>query len=114
MEERLEFRIDVPTMLASAPFPPMMLLTLVENAIKHGLEPKSEGGAVRISAAREGEAMQVTVADTGAGFEPKPGFGTGLTNIRERLRLLYGDKASLILEPNEPAGTRAILALPYS
>ena len=114
MEERLEFRIDVPTLLASGPFPPMMLLTLVENAIKHGLEAKPEGGAVRISATREGEAMQVTVADTGAGFEPKPGFGMGLTNIRERLRLLYGDKASLTLEPNEPAGTRAILALPYS
>ena len=79
MEERLEFRIDVPTLLASGPFPLMMLLTLVENAIKHGLEAKPEGGAVRISATREGEAMQVTVADTGAGFEPKPGFGMGLT-----------------------------------
>ena len=56
----------------------------------------------------------MTVADTGAGFEPKPGFGMGLTNIRERLHLLYGDKASLILEPNEPAGTRATIALPYS
>src|SRR5947209_3637303 len=93
MGRRLAFEIEVPPELADAPFPPLMLPSLVENAIKHGLEPQREGGNVRIAAHADGDRLRVTVADTGRGFGETVGTGVGLTNIRERLAGLYGDAA---------------------
>jgi hypothetical protein len=116
MDERLDARIDVPDGLKSAAFPPMMLQSLVENAIKHGLEPKPEGGTLHVKAEVVDGALVVSVADTGLGFGAAvdtKGTGVGLANIRERLELLYGQQARLTLSANAPSGTVAAVTVPY-
>ncbi len=115
MEERLTTQIDVPDGLLSAEFPPMMIQTLVENAIKHGLEPKAEGGSLRVAAEVMHGKLAVTVADTGLGFgrAATAGTGVGLANIRERLQLLFGARASLTVAENQPSGTRVTISVPY-
>jgi signal transduction histidine kinase len=112
MGRRLACEIDIPPALRGAPLPPMMLLTLVENAIKHGLAPLPEGGTVRISAAAQGHELEVRVADTGQGFTQTSGGGTGLANIRARLAALYGAAGRLSLSLNAPRGVTATIALP--
>jgi len=115
MEERLAFDIDVPEGLHSAEFPPMMIQTLVENAIKHGLEPKPEGGRLSVKAQIVHGKLQVVVSDTGLGFgkAATAGTGVGLANIRERLLLLFGAKASLTVAENQPSGTVVTITVPY-
>jgi hypothetical protein len=115
MEDRLSTVIDVPEGLRSAEFPPMMIQSLVENAIKHGLEPKPEGGSLAVKAEIVHGKLAVTVADTGLGFgkAATAGTGIGLNNIRERLQLLYGNKASLTVGENLPSGTRVTITVPY-
>jgi sensor histidine kinase YesM len=108
MEERLQTEIDVPEGLLSAEFPPMMIQGLVENAIKHGLEPKAEGGQLKVKAEIVHGKLAVTVADTGLGFgrAATSGTGVGLANIRERLQLLHGSKASVTVTENQPSRHR--------
>ena len=115
MEERLSTRIDVPDGLLSAEFPPMMIQGLVENAIKHGLEPKAEGGELLIKAEIVHGKLNIVVADTGLGFgkAATAGTGVGLANIRERLQLLYGREASVSVAENMPSGTKVTIAVPY-
>jgi len=115
MEERLTTELDVPEGLLSAEFPPMIIQGLVENAIKHGLEPKPEGGHLRVSAHIEHGKLVVEVADTGLGFgrAATAGTGVGLANTRERLQLLYGNKASLTVAENQPCGTLIRISVPY-
>jgi len=115
MEERLQPRVDVSEGLYSADFPPMMLQSLVENAIKHGLEPKADRGSLTVSAEVAHGKLHVSVADTGVGFAraATAGTGTGLTNIRERLKLIYGGAAELRIAPNAPTGTRVTIVVPY-
>ena len=115
MEERLEAQVTVPEGLRSAEFPPMVVQGLVENAIKHGLEPKPEGGQLTVKAEIVHGQLVVTVTDTGVGFgqAPTAGTGTGLANIRERLRLLYGERARLDVSTPEGGGTQARVTLPY-
>ncbi|MEO5771080.1 MAG: histidine kinase [Burkholderiaceae bacterium] len=116
MEERLTTRIDVPDGLLSAEFPSMMIQSLVENAIKHGLEPKPEGGELAIKAEIVHGKLAVTVADTGLGFgkAATAGTGVGLANIRERLALLYGNAATLSVSENRPSGTLVKITVPYA
>ena len=115
MEERLTTEIDVPEGLLSAQFPPMMIQTLVENAVKHGLEPKPEGGRLLVKAEIVHGKLAVTVADTGLGFgkAATAGTGIGLANIRERLQLRYGQQGSVTISENQPSGTRVTIAVPY-
>jgi signal transduction histidine kinase len=115
MEDRLQTKIDVPDGLLSADFPSMMIQSLVENAIKHGLEPKAEGGTLTVSAEIVHGRLAVTVADTGLGFgrADTAGTGIGLANIRERLKLLYADKASVVVADNLPSGTVVTITVPY-
>ena len=115
MEERLATTISVPDGLLSAEFPPMMLQTLVENAIKHGLEPKPEGGRLDVKAEIVHGKLTVTVSDTGLGFgrAATGGTGVGLANVRERLQLLYGTKAAVTLAENPGGGTVATIIVPY-
>jgi len=115
MEERLITKIDVPDGLLSAEFPTMMLQTLVENAVKHGLEPKPEGGQLAIKAEIVHGKLALTVQDSGLGFgqAETAGTGVGLANIRERLHLLYGTKAGLTIDERPGGGTRVTLSMPY-
>jgi sensor histidine kinase YesM len=112
MGTRLEFAIDVPDALKCRPFPPMMLISLVENAIKHGVDPCCECGTITIHAAESAGSLKVSVTDTGEGILPKKGGGVGLTNIRERLKALYGASAKLVLEENAPHGVVASIEVP--
>lgn len=114
MGDRLSYRIECPADMTGLSFPPTMIATLVENAIKHGLEPKREGGSVAIRVQLQGEQIEVLVADSGLGLggANTQGTGVGLANTRERLRMLYGDTGQLVVEPNMPSGVRAILRVP--
>jgi hypothetical protein len=120
MGARLDFAINVPDELNSVPFPPLMLPSLVENAIKHGLEPVREGGRINVIAEKVGERFRIIVKDTGRGLaangttsaNAETGGGVGLANIRERLLALYGETAKLSLESNEPKGVIATIEIP--
>ncbi len=113
MEGRLQPVVSVPEGLKSAVFPSMMLQTLVENAIKHGLEPKAEGGRLEIGAEVVDGKLAVHVLDTGIGFTPKAEAGVGLANIRERLKALYGGRAELMISVLPAGGTCATIRVPY-
>lgn len=113
MGNRLNVQITVAPELRATPFPAMMLQTLVENAIKHGLEPKTGGGTVWILARPHDGAVSVTVADDGQGFNTaSSGTGIGLKNIRERLRLAYGSAATFAITANFPDGVAATITVP--
>ena len=117
MGERLDFSIDVSDVARSASFPPLILQSLVENAIKHGLEPQREGGRIAVSAHVEADRLRLSVRDTGRGLRPGAetvGGGVGLTNIRERLSALYGPAASLDLAQNPDRGATATVILPVT
>ena len=115
MGARLETEIDAPPALLEARVPPMMLATLVENAIKHGIAPLAEGGAIRITAQKADGALKLTVADTGRGLAgASSGSGVGLANIRARLSALYGGRADLRLQANSPRGVAAVITLPLA
>jgi len=113
MGPRLAFAIDVPDELRSHRFPPMLLMSVVENAIKHGLEPQAEGCTIRLEARRRGERVAVAVIDNGRGLGAKIGNGVGLTNLRGRLRALYADNGRFILEEQSPHGARATIEIPF-
>lgn len=112
---RLAYGVSVPEALEGTALPPGMLITLVENAIKHGIEVSPEGGRIDVRAeSGAADLLVLTVADTGAGLHggSKPGQGIGLANVRERLALLFGDAATLELESNEPRGFIARIRMP--
>lgn len=110
---RLRWAIDVPESLRKVALPPAMTISLVENAIKHGVEPWPEAATIAISARVERDVLVLVVEDTGRGLaDAEIGTGFGLANIRERLRLQYADRASLELVPNRPRGTCAVLRVP--
>ena len=111
MPDRLAFEVAVPQDLQSLRFPAMALLTLVENAIRHGIDPSEQGGRIDVGAARDasGAVVKVWVADSGMGMSDKAAAGTGLTNLRARLKAFYGDSAHLDLHEEQPHGLRAEL-----
>jgi hypothetical protein len=120
MEDRLEVEFNVPEGAESAEFPPMMLQSLVENAIKHGIEPKPEGGKVTVAARIQNGQLWVEVKDTGVGIVdtdrldgPTSGTGIGLQNIRERLAMMYPGKSRLVLVSDDTAGTSVKIVVPY-
>lgn len=115
MEERLNVDFDMPEGLRSASFPPMMLQSLVENAIKHGLECKAEGGTIKFRVEVAHNKLRVSVTDDGLGFGAMPsnGTGLGLQNIRERLKLIYKEKGQMIITPNQPSGVCVTIEIPY-
>lgn len=112
LAERLTFSIDATAAARSCQIPPLMLMTLVENAIKHGVEPKPGRSHVAMRAHCEGGYLQIEVEDDGAGFQHELGNGVGLLNIQERLSTMFGAHAELSLMPGERSGVLATLRLP--
>ena len=114
MGQRLRYTLDLPAPLAGLPIAPMLLQPLLENAIRHGVEPRIEGGQIAVSAARAGAELVLTVSDTGMGLDAPAshGSGVGLDNVRQRLHGLYGAAASLTLAPGMPRGAVATIRMP--
>jgi LytS/YehU family sensor histidine kinase len=108
--------VQVPPELHAVKLPAMALQTLVENAIKHGLEPKPGGGTIWILARGFDDHVTVTVADDGLGFSQgtTSGTGIGLKNLRERLRLTCGEQSGVAIVANFPSGVAATMTLPPS
>ncbi len=112
MGERLQFEIELPDNLKEQPFPPMLLQPLVENALKHGIEPRIEGGGILIKVEEKDSLIRLEVIDNGIGFTSYSEAGVGLGNIRERLRLLYGERGRVFIEENKPEGVKAVIEVP--
>jgi sensor histidine kinase YesM len=112
MGSRLRYRIDVPADLASVPIAPMLLQPVVENAIRHGLEPKVDGGDLAFTASRDGGDVIIEIRDTGAGFASTTRGGVGLTNLRDRLRGLYGERAALGIGEGARGGAAVTIRIP--
>ncbi len=111
MGARLRFDMSLPDALAASEVPSMIVLTLVENAIKHGIEPSLRGGEIHVGAAAQDTGIRIWVRDSGVGMSDTPGNGAGLDNVRRRLQLAYGDAARLVLRDAEP-GLSAELHVP--
>lgn len=117
MGDRLAFSVESPDALDDRPLPPLLIQPLVENAVVHGIEPCGDGGRIDVSVREEAGRLTIRVSDTGMGLERAPtssGEGVGLSNVRDRLRLLYGDEASLMLKPGVERGTEVCLLLPLT
>jgi Histidine kinase len=112
MGDRLRYEIVVPQELHSLPIPPLGLMTLVENAVRHGLDAKREGGLVRVEGERVGGELRLRVIDDGAGFKEDAGDGMGLSNLRARIATQHGGRATLELSHRDSAGVEATLVLP--
>jgi len=116
MGGRLSFSVSADASVEQFALPPALVMTLAENAIKHGIEPAADGGRIDITAKVDGNTVVVTVADTGVGFvstdSKDAGGGLGLSNIAQRLQAIYGDAAKVKLMQNTPHGCIATLSLP--
>ena len=113
MGERLDYTVSVSDDIKKLPFPSMLVQPIVENAIKHGLEPKIEGGEIRVNVKKRQEKICWEISDTGIGFSENSDPGVGLSNILERLDSLYGDEGNLIMQENQPSGLKIFLEVPY-
>jgi hypothetical protein len=113
MPDRLRYAMNVDPSALTVRCPPTTLLTLVENAVRHGIDPSEEGGRIDIDIARHGERCVVRVTDTGAGLrQGANGLGTGLATLRERLQLIFGEAAQLRLTSNDPRGAVVEIDMP--
>ena len=113
MPDRLQYAMNVDASALQVRCPPTTLLTLVENAVRHGIDPSEEGGRIDIDIGRIGERCLVRVTDTGVGLhQSASGLGTGLTALRERLQLIFGDAAQLRLAPNGTRGAAVEVDMP--
>ncbi|MFN0316668.1 MAG: sensor histidine kinase [Burkholderiales bacterium] len=112
MGERLRYTIDVPDELNALRLPPLMLQPLAENAVRHGLEPKPEGGEIRVRASHMGDRLAIEISDTGTGMNLNSIPGVGIENVRARLQGLYGGRAQFVMQPNSPAGLKIRLVIP--
>jgi LytS/YehU family sensor histidine kinase len=107
--DRLSFTFELPDALAQLTMPGMLVLTLVENAIKHGIEPSLRGGVVSVSARQQDGAALIRVEDSGVGMSAQPGQGMGIENVRRRLQLAFGDAASMTLREAEQGSIADII-----
>ncbi len=114
MGTRLAYLIDCPAELRGLSLPPLLLQPLVENAVRHGLEPRPAGGEVRVQVAREDHALVLQVLDTGVGLAPESPSGVGLANVRARVRAVSRGRGSMVMSPYVPHGLSVRIALPLS
>jgi sensor histidine kinase YesM len=114
MGDRLAYKIDIPDSLRNIMIPPLLIQPLVENAVKHGLEPAIDGGEISVQAIRDGDIVRITVSDSGMGIDVTgTGNNIGLDNIKKRLELMYGNAGRLFLEENKPRGVKVVVEIPY-
>ena len=114
MGKRLHYTIETDDEVNDFPFPSMLIQPIVENAIKHGIEPKIEGGKIRIKVSKkERDMLCWEIEDTGLGMSEKSHLGTGLSNIMERIEALYGKDGRLKVKESQPSGVKVILEVPY-
>ena len=114
MGSRMSYELSIPEALLEQRVPTMILLTLVENAVKHGINPAVAGGRIRVSATQEREVLVLRVSDSGQGMAATDGHGMGLANIRRRLTMLYGDEAVLSLSRPAARGVTASVSIPLT
>jgi LytS/YehU family sensor histidine kinase len=112
MRDRLTSEVDVPQDLRSVLLPPLLLQPLVENALRHGIEPSLNGGQVRIAIRREGDGLRLRVTDTGVGLHGTIHEGVGLATLRQRLATLYDSRGKLSISSHHPSGTVAEVIVP--
>lgn len=112
MGGRLSFAVEAEPQLRQQPFPPLLLITLVENAIKHGIEPQPGPGRIEVRASVKGERLVVSVVDDGAGLQPGLGSGMGLANVRDQLATRFGERATLSLRGLAGRGAVAEIQVP--
>lgn len=113
MGERLTYSMDIDPETKSLAFPSMLVQPLVENAIKHGLESKPEGGHILIHTKREQGFLHVQISDSGCGYSDKKKLGAGLSNIVERIETLFDGRGGVVLEDNQPTGLKVIIKVPH-
>ena len=109
---RFQFSVQATDEVRSCLIPPLAVMSLVENAIKHGIEPQPGEVRIDISASSEAGQLQIKVSDNGRGFQDELGSGVGLLNVQERLLALFGDQAELQLQPRDIGGVCASISLP--
>lgn len=113
MPDRLRFELAADDATLDLRCPPMTLLTLVENAVRHGIDPSEEGGRIEVEIRRLGDRCRIVVQDDGAGLlAGRRGLGTGLEAMRERLQLVFGEAATLRISARQPRGVLAELEIP--
>jgi two-component system LytT family sensor kinase len=114
--ERLRLSVDVPDDLRSARVPSLLLQPMVENAVKHGISQRAQGGAIRISAARSNGMLTLQVYNDGPAYLPEKesASGVGLANVRTRLHSLYGERFRLSIDNREPHGVEVSVSVPYA
>ena len=115
MQGRLRYRCDLPEEARDVPLPPLLIQPLLENAVLHGIEPEPDGGEIEFAARLDGDDLVISVSDNGAGIsESGTSDGTGLRNVRDRLRLVYGQDATLELTPGSPRGVTVRIGIPLA
>ncbi len=114
MGKRLSYSFDVPDNIAALPFPPMLLQPLIENAVKHGLEPKVSGGNISLHASLHGNNIEIEVIDNGVGLDDDFVYGIGLSNVRERLHTLFGEQGNFHITTSDAGGVTVRLSIPVS
>jgi sensor histidine kinase YesM len=113
MPDRLQYKLHVDESALSLRCPPTTLLTLVENAVRHGIDPSEEGGTIEIAVQRRGDRCVIRVSDSGVGLgQTEQGLGTGLSTLRERLQLMFGGDAQLRVTAQRPGGVCAEVEVP--
>lgn len=112
MGARLSYSIDISEELHELSLPPLIIQPLVENAVRHGLEPQAQGCEITVKACRTGDKLDIEITDTGSGMSEDSVPGVGLSNVRARLQALYEDRAEFQLEPNQPRGLKIRLMIP--
>jgi hypothetical protein len=113
MGDRLRYVIECPSELRDLALPPLLLQPLVENSVRHGLEPSSDGGEVRVEATRQEDKLVLEVRDTGLGLASGSKSGVGLANVRTRVSSISGGRGKLVIQPNAPRGLRIRIELPW-
>ncbi len=113
MGHRLHYRIEIEDDIKTTKYPPMIIQPIVENAVKHGLEPSVAGGVIHIKVHKKSDLIKWEILDTGLGISESSEPGMGISNVSERLKALYGKRGKITLEEQKPSGLKVTIEIPY-